>query len=387
MHRLYPGFILPECVPSGWSVKRLRDVATVIQGGRLGLTKERDYISSGTPAYSAAGQDGFVAYTEFRHQPGVVLSAIGANCGRCFRANDSWTTLANTQAILPDPTVLDYRYLHGRIDDERYWLRSGSAQPFIKPSTVKNAWLMVPPLQEQRRIAEVLEAIDDKIDEIGRVAEKYRQVRDGAAHVLLACVLRGAPIGQGLVGQSQSKWLAENLADGSSTLGWRRTTLGDVAKIASGSAPPRVGGSFDLMGASGQIGSTDRANFGPGYLVGRVGAVGAVTRIEGRCWASDNTLTVVPHSTIDTAFLGLVLTSLRLDRMVTQTAQPLITQTDLSKNEFVLPPLSEQRKIAVSLERLDAAIRANMACLQKEIRLRSGMVNDLFSGRIRVVSS
>ena len=85
---------------------------------------------------------------------------------------------------------------------------------------------------------------------------------------------------------------------------WKLTTLGSVATISSGSPPPTAAGAFDVMGANGRIGSASNANFGPGYLVGRVGAAGAITRVVDRCWASDNTLTVVPNAAINEAFLG-----------------------------------------------------------------------------------
>ena len=88
-------------LPIGWVASRIGDACSTVQGGRLGLTKGDNYRSSGFPAYSAAGQDGFVEVPEFA-QEGVVLSVIGANCGRCFYANGQWTTLANVQAILPD---------------------------------------------------------------------------------------------------------------------------------------------------------------------------------------------------------------------------------------------------------------------------------------------
>ena len=85
--------------------------------------------------FSAAGPDGFVEKAEITDRDGVVLSAIGANCGRCFFASGNWTTLANVQAILPK-NGLDARYLFYFVNRDGYWDRSGSAQPFIKPSSV-----------------------------------------------------------------------------------------------------------------------------------------------------------------------------------------------------------------------------------------------------------
>lgn len=193
--RLTPGYqrIDPDDLPSGWTARQLGELVSLYQGGRLGLTKERDYVSSGVAAFSAAGQDGYVDQAEFRNQRGVVLSAIGANCGRCFYAEGDWTTLANVQAIVPGPD-LDARFLFYRANVENYWTRSGSAQPFIKPSSIKHSWIALPPLGHQRRIAEILGTVDEAIDATEALIEKQQQVKAGLMHDLFTRGL--TPAGQ-----------------------------------------------------------------------------------------------------------------------------------------------------------------------------------------------
>lgn len=172
-------------LPKGWVASRIGDVCTTVQGGRIGLTKGDNYRSSGFPAYSAAGQDGFVDISEFA-QEGVVLSAIGANCGRCFYASGQWTTLANVQAILPDANRLSARFLFHRANMDGFWPRSGSAQPFIKPSDVHKCWVAHPrEVAEQTRIALVLDTVDEAIAKTEAVIAKLRQVRAGLLHDLL----------------------------------------------------------------------------------------------------------------------------------------------------------------------------------------------------------
>lgn len=172
-------------LPDGWAVSRINDCCHTIQGGRLGLTKQRDYEASGIPAYSAAGQDGFVAVAEFE-QDGVVLSAIGANCGRCFFASGKWTTLANVQAIIPDPSKLSARFLFYRTNIPDFWTRSGSAQPFIKPSDVHNSWIAHPKnVTEQSKIAEIINAIDRAIEQTEALLAKQQRIKAGLMHDLL----------------------------------------------------------------------------------------------------------------------------------------------------------------------------------------------------------
>lgn len=179
----------PAKLPEGWQPAQLRDIASIHGGGRLGLTKS-DYVDQGVPAYSAAGQDGYVDVVEGR-EPSIILSSIGARCGKSFLAEGSWATLANTQVITPDRRLADATYLIGLLDNEDYWNRSGSAQPFIKPSDVKAAWVPLPPLDEQRRIAEVLRSVDEAIAATQRTVDAASSVRQVALDAMIQQVLDG----------------------------------------------------------------------------------------------------------------------------------------------------------------------------------------------------
>lgn len=138
----------------------LADVATIHAGGRLGLSG-KDFVEGGSvPAYGAAGLNGYVDTAEYEGTDAVILSSIGARCGKCFLAAGTWTTLANTQVIVPDLSKVDPRFLWYQLNDESRWHRSGSAQPFIKPSDVKVHKVFLAPLPEQRRIAAILDHAD-----------------------------------------------------------------------------------------------------------------------------------------------------------------------------------------------------------------------------------
>lgn len=136
----------------------LSDVCQIVQGGRHKLSGS-DFVAEGFPAYGAGGMNGRLPTYEF-DRAAVVLSSIGARCGKCFLAEGRWSSLANTQVILPDTARADPRFLWYQLNDETRWPRSGTAQPFIKPSDVKAHRVFLPPLGEQRRIAAILDQAD-----------------------------------------------------------------------------------------------------------------------------------------------------------------------------------------------------------------------------------
>lgn len=137
----------------------LAEVSDIRGGGKLGLTSA-NFTEHGVPAYGAGGVNGRVSQIEYR-RPGIVLSSIGARCGKCFYADGDWSTLANTQVILPDLLVVNPRFLWYQLNDESSWHRSGTAQPFIKPADVKAREIHLPPIEEQRRIADILDRADE----------------------------------------------------------------------------------------------------------------------------------------------------------------------------------------------------------------------------------
>ena len=110
------------------------------------------------PAYSASGQDIWTNDAEW-HVDGVVLSAVGARCGKTFLARGSWTAIANTHVLIPK-TGVDPKWLWYLTNDENFWVKGGTAQPFVKLGASKSIRVLLPPMEEQRRIAGVLDAAE-----------------------------------------------------------------------------------------------------------------------------------------------------------------------------------------------------------------------------------
>jgi type I restriction enzyme S subunit len=100
--------------------------------------------------------NGYLETFEFEC-PAVILSSIGARCGKCFHVEGRWSSLANTQVILPDPKQANSKFLWFQLNNESRWPRQGLAQPFIRPSDVRSHRVYLPPLAEQQRIASILE--------------------------------------------------------------------------------------------------------------------------------------------------------------------------------------------------------------------------------------
>ena len=95
-------------IPAHWQVVRLGKVADV-DWGNTKLTKAI-YKPMGYPAFSATGQDGFTDFYEHEGDA-IIVSAIGARCGKCFFATGQWTAIKNTIIVRPIERFTDALFL------------------------------------------------------------------------------------------------------------------------------------------------------------------------------------------------------------------------------------------------------------------------------------
>jgi type I restriction enzyme S subunit len=139
----------------------LGEVADVSWGDTS--TTKSSYTDTGFPAYSASGQDGYLPYADF-DRFGVILSAIGANCGKTWLAKGQWSCIKNTIRFWSTDAAVDTEFLYWKTRNPEIWPKRGSAQPFISQGDARALQLELPPLPEQRVIAHILGTLDDKIE-------------------------------------------------------------------------------------------------------------------------------------------------------------------------------------------------------------------------------
>ena len=122
---------------------------------------------------------------------GIVLSAVGARCGKTFKADGQWGVVANTHILWPlENSDRDFLWYLTNVED--WWEKGGSAQPFILTSQTLDRLWAFPSLPEQRAIAAFLDGETAKIDAL--VAEQRRLIdllREKRQAVISHAVTRG----------------------------------------------------------------------------------------------------------------------------------------------------------------------------------------------------
>jgi type I restriction enzyme S subunit len=177
-----------------------------VNWGDTSVTKA-SYVEQGYPAYSATGKDGFLPYFDFERD-GIVLSAIGARCGKTWFATGRWSVIKNTIRFWSESKELDNRYLYWLTADPEFWPKRGAAQPFITIGDARKLRIPLPPLDEQKNIAAVLDQADSMRHQRQRALDRINH------------------LGQAIFNEMFGDFTTNSL-------GWNSVKLGDICDVGS----------------------------------------------------------------------------------------------------------------------------------------------------------
>ena len=122
-------------------------------------TTKNSYVQEGYLAFSASGPDGKLDHFDYDCE-GVVLSAIGADCGKTWFASGKWSCIKNTIRFWSTSNELDNRFLYFATREKSFWPRRGGAQPFISQGDARNCFIILPPVSLQRKFVGISEQAD-----------------------------------------------------------------------------------------------------------------------------------------------------------------------------------------------------------------------------------
>ena len=356
---------------------------------------------------------------------GSIMMSFKLTVGRVARAGTE---------LLTNEAIVSVHGLEGKANDG--WLyhalpgiaRGGVTDTAVKGSTLNKSKLEklkvhLPPLEEQRRIAEILDTIDETIQATQRVIVKYKRVRAGLTDVLLsgdsdaadpenwkserswADVLRQDQPQAGIRNRVDVRLLdlADSMVDGPfgsalKTEHYVRDAGVRVVRLANLSEGSylnedeafikedyaRLLSRHDVRSGDVLVASLGDDNHRPGraclYPVEFAPGI-----VKADCFR------VRPSESVDPRFLMEMLNSRSVASQLRRLSQGVTRdRVNLRQLRWIVlrvPPLDEQRLIAKILDTVDEAVQADEEQLNKLRELRSGLSSDLLSGRVRTVAA
>ena len=150
---------------TNWKTYRLGDICTLNYGKALTATNR---VAGDIPVYSSAGITGShnVALVQSK---GIIVGRKGT-VGTVYYSDKPFYCIDTAYYILPDDEKYDFKWLYYRLKSLHLdKLNEDSAVPGLNRETAYAQEFPLPPLEEQRRIAGILGAIDDKIENNRRI--------------------------------------------------------------------------------------------------------------------------------------------------------------------------------------------------------------------------
>ena len=256
--------------------------------------------------------------------------------------------------------------------------------------------ISLPPMDEQRAIAEVLGALDDRIELNRCMSETLEEMARALFRSWFVdfdpvrAKAEGRP--SGLPPALDALFPASFEASGLGTIpsGWAVSTVGEEVELVYGRAlksADRKPGSVAVMGSNGRIGQHDTAlATGPGIVVGRKGNPGFVRWVSTDFWPIDTTFYVRPRTELTLEYLYQSLAGQNLAALAADSAVPGINRNFIYGNPIVVPRLELVSAFSDAVEPLWRLFAQNEVGSSTLAGLRDALLPELLSGRVRVRS-
>ena len=280
----------------------------------------------------------------------------------------------------------------------------GVKMPRVGTETMTSLLVPIPPLEEQRRIVEKIDEVASAVSAYDVTYQKSEALNSTFPEALKKSILQEAVQGK-LVPQDPTDEPAEALLerirakkqqlikegkikkdkhesvifrrdnshyeklDGierciddeipfALPVSWEWVRLGYLLKIESGkplTSKEMKPGTIPVYGGNGITGyHNDYLVEEETVVIGRVGYYcGSVHVTEPKAWVTDNAfITTYPMGCIDRDYLVFTLRSMNLGQNNNATAQPVVSGKKIYPMLFPLPPLAEQKRIALKLKEI-----------------------------------
>jgi type I restriction enzyme S subunit len=350
-------------VPKGWQTKCLKDVAEVHYGKSPASVKDDE--NGSYPIVGTGGQTG-KARTFLCDKPAVVVGRKGTIDKPQLLKEPFWP-IDTTFYCIPkndSETVWLYELLKA---SHLETLNESTGLPSLSRENLYALQLLVPPVEEQRKIADILSAWDEAIEQQTRLLELKRERKRGLMQQLLTGKVRFKEF-EGLE--------------------WSKGQVVDFFELQRGYDLPvnqRGYGNVPIIASNGLTGFHNEARVkGPGVITGRSGTIGKVIFETSDFWPLNTSLYVKNFRGNDPKFVFYFLTNLQLERFSNGTGVPTLNRNDVHPVETRFPSLDEQQKIATVLSAADAELQTLETQLLALRTQKRGLMQQLLTGKTRV---
>ena len=348
-----------------------------------------------TPEYLRDGSNPTMIATfpkcVFSNVDDTILLWDGSNSGEVFKAKKG--ILSSTMVKFVVNGICDAQFFYYSLKSQEEKIRAetrGSGIPHVDKSTLSKLKCIKPKsLSEQQKIAKILLTVDQAIDKTKDLIEKHERIKQGLVLDLFE-----------------------------PKKGWKRTTLGELGDFKNGINKAKEDFGFGTMFVNiidayperlatprlERLNADYRERRTYGLNVGDIifvrssvkpEGVGYTTLFEGYKESVVYCGFMIRYrlhnkTECNPRFFNFYLRSPSFRRALlsfsTVSANTNINQNSLKRLEIHFPEIGEQNRIVEVLNSVDKKIESNESCLKKLLKIKTGLMQDLLTGKVRVTS-
>lgn len=264
------------------------------------------------------------------------------------------TVFRAKQNLLPE--LLPFIVNNDKFFDFAIKHSAGGLSPRVKFKDLANYEFLLPPKDQQAKLAELLWAMDEVIEREREVMNKTKVIKES------------------LFKKFRSK---DN--------NWKKFKIGDLMHFNYGKAlkeSDRIEGDYSVITSSGYQGShKDFLTIGPGIAIGRKGNVGQVTWVENNFWTTDTAYYISvneEYSEIPLKFFYYLLKAANLVKHSIATAVPGLNRDDALMTKVYLPNEKELHQFLLKFQIVDDKINDIESKISSSKALQKSLINEVF---------
>ncbi len=410
-------------IPSGWKLCKQSDVSTFYNGRAYKLS---EWETEGTPVIrlqNLTGTGNEYYYSNLKlpeHQyanNGDLLYMWSATFGPKIWQGEKAIYHYHIWKVVCKDDLLDQSFMYYNLDFITESMKSktnGSTMLHFTKKGMEEHEILLPPLAEQQKIAEVLSTVDKKIDLIDQKIAETEKLKTGLMQKLFS-------EGVGVQGEN-GEWQPHTEFQYDSLLGkkpksWQTETLGNILDIASSKRIKReeyVNEGVPFYRSKEIILKSKQLSFTPEIFISRerfdklsekfgspqqgdilisaVGTIGAIYRVrdEEFYFKDGNLLWIrnIDKSGLSSEFLECYFRSYLCQEMLANlsagSSQNALTIVKLSKLPLIIPTKDEQKMIVSIISSINEKIYLLKAQKSETQQLKKGLMQKLLTGEWRV---
>lgn len=305
-----------------------------------------------------------------------------------------------------DNTFAYYAFSHGAVYNQLISKAASSAQPKLNKEDVRTCYINIPSsIQEQQRIAKALSDVDALISTTEKLIQKKKNIKQGAMQNLLTGKKRLPGFGDKQtdlfvpndthtkevkdVSPEQIRLSAKMKQTelGEIPEDWEVKSLGEMLKIGHGKDYKNLkSGNVPVYGTGGYMTSVNDFLYeGETVCIGRKGTIDKPQYHSGKIWTVDTLFYTYDFKSLNPKYLFYKFCLIDWLSMNEASGVPSLTAKNIEDIQITIPTEEEQTAIANVLSSMDKEIETLNTKLEKYRNLKAAMMQQLLTGKIRLV--